>query len=152
MGTNLGILLCIIAFVIQLGLYIWYCCCGKPLINLSKKTMLLGNPPPKDNNTRIYLYSDWNLDLKNLNTDDNNNNSKEIPKINEEVIQPRDDAEDQILEEEKSFNKDDFNFSDISLDTNAGGIFTDKRNANRNSQRILEKNKKVLILVGNKGN
>ena len=147
MVTNFGIMLSLIAFILQLIFYIYYCCCGKPLAN-TKKPSLIANPP-KDSNTRIYLYSDWNLDLKYLNTDDdNNNNNNKAPKISEAVIQPRDDAEDQILEEERSFNKDDFNFSDISIDTNAGGIFPDKL---RNSQRTFNKDKKVLILVGNKG-
>ena len=50
------------------------------------------------------------------------------------------------MEEEKSFNNDFF--SDISIDTNAGGLFPDKR-TNR-SLRALEKSKRVLILLGNK--
>ena len=50
------------------------------------------------------------------------------------------------MEEEKSFNNDFF--SDISIDTNAGGLYPDKR-TNR-SLRALEKSKKVLILLGNK--
>ena len=142
-STNLGVYICLIVFIIQLICYVAYCCCGKPLINLDKKnSLLVANPPKEENTARIFLFSDWNLDLKSSTNKNPNLN------LNEEVIQPRDESEDQILEEEKSVNKDVFNLSDISIDTNAGGLFPDK-NSNRNS-KILEKNKRVLILLGNK--
>ena len=142
-STNLGFYICLIVFILQLICYVAYCCCGKPLINLDKKnSLLVANPPKEEKTTRIFLFSDWNLDLKSSTNKNPNLN------LNEEVIQPRDESEDQILEEEKSVNKDVFNLSDISIDTNAGGLFPDK-NSNRNS-KILEKNKRVLILLGNK--
>jgi hypothetical protein len=50
------------------------------------------------------------------------------------------------MEEEKSLNNDFF--SDISIDTNAGGLFGE--NKTNRSLRANEKNKRFLILLGNK--
>ena len=100
----------------------------------------LANPPKGDEPTKIYLFSDWDINLSNDKKDD------EIKEEEEKVIQPRDDSGDQIMEEEKSLNNDFF--SDISIDTNAGGLFGE--NKTNRSLRANEKNKKFLILLGNK--
>ena len=133
----------LVFFILQFVCYIAYGCFGKPLANISNlpSTMqTLANPPKMEDTFRLYLFADWNLNLSN--------STKKDEPIDEEekVIQPRDDSGDQIMEEEKSFNNDFF--SDISIDTNAGGLYPDKR-TNR-SLRALEKSKKVLILLGNK--
>jgi hypothetical protein len=60
------------------------------------------------------LFSDWNK--KNQ-----KNNSEE-----EVFIQPRDDAEEQLLEEEKSYSNDDFNSSNISIGTNVEPVMSIK--------------------------
>ena len=130
----------LIAFILQVCCYVAYGCFGKPLNNVSNIPSTLANPPKGDAPTKIYLFSDWDINLSNDKKDD------EIKEEEEKVIQPRDDSGDQIMEEEKSLNNDFF--SDISIDTNAGGLFQDKK-TNR-SMRTLDKNKKVLILLGNK--
>ena len=130
----------LIAFILQVCCYVAYGCFGKPLNNVSNIPSTLANPPKGDEPTKIYLFSDWDINLSNDKKDD------EIKEEEEKVIQPRDDSGDQIMEEEKSLNNDFF--SDISIDTNAGGLFQDKK-TNR-SMRTLDKNKKVLILLGNK--
>ena len=133
----------LVFFILQFVCYIAYGCFGKPLANISNlpSTMqTLANPPKMEDTFRLYLFADWNLNLSNSTKKD------EPIDEGEKVIQPRDDSGDQIMEEEKSFNNDFF--SDISIDTNAGGLYPDKR-TNR-SLRALEKSKKVLILLGNK--
>ena len=135
---NTAAIICVVIFVVQCLLYIAYGCYGDPLDeNIPKSTSILANPPKADSPTRIYLYSDWDLNA--------NQKGKEPVEEEEKVIQPRDDSGDQIMEEEKSLNNDIF--SNVSIDTNAGGLFNDKK-TNR-SLRAAEKNKKVLILLGN---
>ena len=141
--NNDAAILILVFFIIQFLCYIAYGCFGKPLANISNLPSIhtLANPPKLEDNSRIYLFADWNTNLSNI-------TKKQEDPIDEQekVIQPRDDSGDQIMEEEKSFNNDFF--SDISIDTNAGGLFPDKR-TNR-SLRALEKSKRVLILLGNK--
>ena len=138
---NLAAIICVIIFVLQCIFYISYGCFGKPLVNIDLPPTN-ANPPKADSPTKIYLFSDWNLSL-------NKKDKEKEPNVEEEekVIQPRDDSGDQIMEEEKSLNNDFFS-DNISIDTNAGGLFNEKK-TNR-SLRAAEKNKKVLILLGNK--
>ena len=137
--NNEAAIFILIAFILQICCYVAYGCFGKPLNNVPNIPATLANPPKTDTPTKIYLFSDWDINLSNGNKDD------EI-KEEEKIIQPRDDSGDQIMEEEKSLNNDFF--SDISIDTNAGGLFQEKK-TNR-SLRTLDKNKKILILLGNK--
>ena len=135
---NTAAIICVVIFVLQCLLYIANNCYGEPLDeNIPKRSSTLANPPKADSPTRIYLYSDWDLNAAQK--------GKEPVEEEEKVIQPRDDSGDQIMEEEKSLNNDIF--SNVSIDTNAGGLFNDKK-TNR-SLRAAEKNKKVLILLGN---
>ena len=141
--NNDAAIVILVFFILQFFCYVAYGCFGKPLVNISNlpSTMqTLANPPKMEDTSKLYLFADWNLNLSN--------STKKDEPIDEEekVIQPRDESGDQIMEEEKSFNNDFF--SDISIDTNVGGIYPDKR-TNR-SLRALEKSKKVLILLGNK--
>ena len=138
--NNEAAIFILIAFILQVCCYVAYGCFGKPLNNVSNIPTTLANPPKGDAPTKIYLFSDWDINLSNDKKDG------EAKEEEEKVIQPRDDSGDQIMEEEKSLNNDFF--SDISIDTNAGGLFQDKK-TNR-SLRTLDKNKKVLILLGNK--
>ena len=134
--ANIGFFLCIIAIVAQISLYIYYTFCSKPIINIIKNTY---NPPKKSS---LLLITDWERNLRNL----NNLNEHEI------YVQPRDDAEDQLLEEEKSYNNEDiFNTSSVSIDTNVGGV-----NIKKGPDKLILKekvdNKKVLILLGKNKN
>ena len=76
-------------------------------------------------------------------------NKKKINQSENEVyIQPRDDDDDQQLtEEERSYIIDEnVNFSDVSIDTNVGGMNL------RSDKKYNEKpNRKILILLNNKG-
>ena len=135
---NTAAIVCFVVFILQFIFYISYGCFGKPLANVSNVSQIIANPPKGDNITKIYICSDWVLNLpkkEELNVDEE-----------EKVIQPRDDSGDQIMEEEKSLNNDFF--SDISIDTNAGGLFGE--NKTNRSLRTNEKNRKFLILLGNK--
>ena len=135
---NTAAIICVVIFVLQCLLYFANNCYGQPYSDdIPAANSTLANPPKSDSPTRIYLYSDW--DLSNI------QKGKEPIEEEEKVIQPRDDSGDQIMEEEKSLNNDIF--SNVSIDTNAGGLFNDKK-TNR-SLRAAEKNKKVLILLGN---
>jgi len=134
--ANIGFFLCIIAIVAQIFLYIYYTICSKPITNIIKNTY---NPPKKSS---LLLITDWERNLRNL----NNINEHEI------YVQPRDDAEDQLLEEEKSYNNEDiFNTSSVSIDTNVGGV-----NIKKGPDKLILKekvdNKKVLILLGKNKN
>ena len=136
--NNLPAIIVLFAFVLQVLFYIAYGCFGKPLANIPNYPQTLANPPKSDSRTKIYLFSDWNLKYKDIIAEE----EKEM------VIQPRDDSGDQIMEEEKSINNDFYSDNNISIDTNAGGFFQEKK-INRNL-KAAEKNKKVLILLGNK--
>ena len=136
---NTAAIVCLVVFILQVIFYVAYGCFGKPLANVSNVSQIIANPPKGDNKTKIYLFSDWVLNLPKK--EDLNAEEEE-----EMVIQPRDDSGDQIMEEEKSLNNDFF--SDISIDTNAGGLFGE--NKTNRSLRANEKNKKFLILLGNK--
>ena len=131
MMANAGFFLIIIGIILQIILYLYYCICGEPITNIYKGT---SNPPKKT----IMLYSDWDKRL--------NKNSQPEGEV---FIQPRDDADEQLLEEEKTYsNDDDFNTSNISLDTNVGVIT--KKNGEKG--KLSEKpDKRVLILLKNKG-
>ena len=136
---NTAAIICLIVFILQVIFYLAYGCFGKPIDNIPEAPQVVANPPKSDKRTKIYLFSDWNTNFPSKSKD--LNISEE-----EKVIQPRDDSGDQIMEEEKSLNNDII--SDISIDTNAGGLFQEKK-TNRNLKAV-EKNKKVLILLGNK--
>ena len=130
MMANPGFFLILIGIIVQIILYLYYCICSDPITNIYKGR---SNPPKKT----IMLYSDWDKRL-------NKNNQPE----GEVYIQPRDDADEQLLEEEKTYsNDDDFNTSNISIDTNVGVI----KEKNGEKGRLSEKpDKRVLILLKNK--
>ena len=140
--NNSAAIISVIVFVFQAICYIAYSCFGKPIANIPITSQSIANPPKGDSRTKIYLFSDWDTNLSSNTIKKDKDYSKEEE---EKVIQPRDDSGDQILEEEKSLNNDFF--SDISIDTNAGGLFQDKKT---NKSIKNEKSKKVLILLGNK--
>jgi hypothetical protein len=130
--ANAGSFICIIAIVAQVVLYIYYSLCSKPISNASRMKMTY-NPPKKT----IILYSDWDKKINKKNTPES-----------EVFIQPRDDAEEQLLEEEKSYSNDDLNASSFSVDTNVGDP---NKASNKNKLKISEKSdRKILILLKNK--
>ena len=129
--SNGGFFICIISIVAQISLYLYYIFCSNPLVNLPKNKFL--NNPPK---RFIMLFSDWNK--KNQ----KNNPEEEI------FIQPRDDAEEQLLEEEKSYSNDEFNSSNFSIGTNVEPVVSMKE---KNKLKVSEKaDRKILILLKNK--
>ena len=129
--SNGGFFICIISIVAQIGLYIYYILCSKPIV-YSSKSQLMSNPPKRF----IMLFSDWSKKIK-----------KNIAE--EEVfIQPRDDAEEQLLEEEKSYSNEDFNSSNFSIGTNVEPVANLKE---KNKLKVSEKaDKRILILLKNK--
>ena len=129
--ANVGFSLTIIGIGAQIALYIVYVLCGKPITKFPK---IISNPPKK---TTLILLSDWIQTKKKINQSEN-----------EVYIQPRDDDDDQQLtEEERSYIIDEnVNFSDVSIDTNVGGMNL------RSDKKYNEKpNRKILILLNNKG-
>ena len=130
--ANAGSFICIIAIAAQVVLYIYYSLCSKPISNTPKMIMTY-NPPKKT----IILFSDWDKKINKKNTPES-----------EIFIQPRDDAEEQLLEEEKSYSNDDLNASSFSADTNVGDP---NKASNKNKLKISEKSdRKILILLKNK--
>ena len=71
---------------------------------------------------------------------------------NEIYVQPRDDAEDQLLEEEKSYSNDGnfFDTSSLSIDTNVGGAIKNISTGNKMNLKEKANQKRVLILLNNK--
>ena len=126
---NVGFFLIIIGIIVQVVLFILYVLCSEPFTKLPKN---LSNPPKKNN---IMIFSDW---VKTL--------TKRNQAEGEVFIQPRDDDNEQLFEEEKSYTNDNGILSDISIDTNVGGMNYNKLNKNYNEKP----NKKILILLNNK--
>ena len=141
---NLAAIIILAAFIIQIICYIAYGCFGKPLINIKDLPNVANPPKAEDDTNRIYLFADWNMNLPG----EEKNEAQQAPNEREIIIQPRDDSGEEIVSEEKSFTNDFF--SNISIDTNAGGSLFPNKRLNRNL-KALEKKKKVLILLGNKG-
>ena len=137
--NNIGAILCLIAIAAQIILFIYYCLCSKAIINVNK-SLVLYNPPKK---IMLKFISDWNKIASN-------NNQLEEEEI---YVQPRDEAEDQLLEEERSYsnneNENIFDASGLSIDTNVGGAFRNINTGNKRREKMDQK--KVLILLSNKG-
>ena len=128
MRANAGFFLILIGIVVQIVLYIYYSLCSDPIVNFLKGT----NNPPKRS---IMLFTDWDRRLKKGNDAEG-----------EVFIQPRDDADEQLLEEERTYSNEG-NESSISIDTNVGGDLK-KKGKNKLSEKP---DRKVLILLKNKG-
>ena len=136
--TNIGFFLCVFAIAIQIALFIYYSLCSKPIKNINKN-INLSSPPKK---SLLTLMSDWER-----NTKDFKDNLE-----NEIYVQPRDDAEDQLLEEEKSYSNDGnfFDTSSLSIDTNVGGAIKNISTGNKMNLKEKANQKRVLILLNNK--
>lgn len=129
MKANAGFFLVIIGIVAQIILYIFYALCGEPISSLPKG---VSNPPKKN----IILFSDWDKRI-----------DKRVSSETEVFIQPRDDADEQLLEEERTYSNDGNDASNISLDTNVEG-----ENSKKKKLKYSEKpDTKVLILFKNRG-
>ena len=128
MKANAGFFLVLIGIIAQIVLYIYYSLCSDPIVNFIKGT----NNPPK---RAIMIFSDWDRRI-------NKRNDAE----GEVFIQPRDDADEQLLEEERTYSNEG-NESSISIDTNVGGDLK-KKGKNKLSEKP---DRKVLILLKNKG-
>ena len=135
--SNIGFFICIIAIASQVGLFIYYSLCNKPIKNINKN---INSSPPKKSN--LIIMSDWEKNIK----DYKDNIENEI------YVQPRDDAEDQLLEEEKSYDNEGnfFDTSSLSIDTNVGGVIKNISTGNKMNIKEKANQRKVLILLNNK--
>ena len=143
--ANIGFFISIIAIVSQIILFVYYCLFSKSIVNINKNVNAnISNPPKNKNNNGLMMISDWERITR-----DNNKISDE----NEVYVQSRDDAEDQLLEEEKSYSKDGdiFDASSLSIDTNVGGAIRNISTGNKKNIKEKADNKRVLILLSNKG-
>ena len=113
----------------QVVLFIFNTIFSKPII-LPKG---LSNPPRK----QIMLITDWDKFIKRKNESEA-----------EVYIQPRDDDNEQLLEEEKSYSNYAIDLINLSLDTNVEGI----NGKGVGKSKLSEKpQKRILILLNNKG-
>ena len=143
--SNIGFFISIIAIASQIALFIYYCLFSKSIVNINKNINVnISNPPKSKKNNSIMIISDWERIIR-----DNNKINDE----NEVYVQSRDDAEDQLLEEEKSYSKDGdiFDASSLSIDTNVGGAIRNISTGNKKNIKEKADNKRVLILLSNKG-
>ena len=129
-AANGGFIINIIAMASEIGLYMSYYFCGK-VISIEK-----GSSPPQKIKKKIIIYNDW---IKSLNKPPVNKND-----INNNLIQPRDEDDQDMLEEIISFsNRKDLN---VSIDTSYNPK-EDKSNTNFIS-RLSEKNsRRILVLI-----
>lgn len=135
--SNIGIFICIGFIAIQISLFIFYFIRSKPIANVNKP-IIMSNPPKK---TILKIITDWDKTVIN----------KKLEDEEEIYVQPRDDADDQLLEEERSYANDGniIDISGLSIDTNVGGAI--KNISTGNKLREKADQKKVLILLSNKG-
>ena len=135
--SNIGFLFCVIGIVSQICLFFYYYIYSKPIIN-ANKPINMSSPPRK---SILRFMTDWERNAR-------------INKLEEEeevFVQPRDDADDLLLEEEKSFENDGniIDISGLSIDTNVGGAFKNISTGNKAKEKIDQK--RVLILLDNRG-
>ena len=129
MKANAGLFLALIGMGAQVILFIFNIIFSKSII-LPKG---LSNPPRK----QLMLITDWDKSIKRKNESEA-----------EVYIQPRDDDDEQLLEEEKSYSNDAMDLINISLDTNVEGI----NGKGVGKSKLSEKpQKRILILLNNKG-
>ena len=135
--SNIGFFICVVAIAGQVGLYIYYSLCNKPIKNINKN--INSNPPKK---TALVIMTDWEKNVKDYKDGIEN----------EIYVQPRDDAEDQLLEEEKSYDNEGnfFDTSSLSIDTNVGGVIKNISTGNKMNIKEKANQRKVLILLNNK--
>ena len=128
MKANAGIFLSLIGIGFQIILFIYYLIFSKAVILPKKVT----NPPKK----QLAIITDWDKSLKKRNETEN-----------EVYIQPRDDDDEQLLEEEKSYDNDIMDLMNVSIDTNVEGA-----NLKTGKNILSEKpEKRILILLNVKG-
>ena len=131
---NGGFFITVVAIIFELGLYCYYCIASK-VINFEK----IANPPSKIK-TKIFLFDEWK--------DNQDNTPISLIEPNLDLIQSRDEDDENLLEIDLSFsNKIDS--SNCSMDTH----IDKKRNKEKtqNNKKISEKNgRKILVLLPNK--
>lgn len=126
----IGFIVLILAIVGQVVLFIVFFFCNEPLVSMNKR---LSNPPKV---CHIRLCTEWNTKMKNY------------PTSGQIFIQPRDDADEQLLEEEKSFGDDLLDSSYLTLDTK----LVQSHTRNIKNKKPNEKDKRFLILLKNRKN
>ena len=133
--SNIGLFICIGFIAIQIGLFVFYCVRSKPVVNVNK-SINMSSPPKK---TQLKIITDWDKSINN----DKNGDEEEI------FVQPRDDADDQLLEEERSYADNMIDLSGLSIETNFGGAIKNISTGNKLDEKADQK--RVLILLSNRG-
>ena len=132
---NIGLFICIGFIAIQIGLFVFYCVHSKPVVNVNK-SINMSSPPKK---TQLKIITDWDKSINN----DKMGDEDEI------FVQPRDDADDQLLEEERSYADNMIDLSGLSIETNFGGAIKNISTGNKLNEKADQK--RVLILLSNRG-
>ena len=133
--SNIGLFICIGFIAIQIGLFVFYCVGSKPVVNVNK-SISMSSPPKK---TQLKFITDWDRSV----------GSDKIGDEDEIFVQPRDDADDQLLEEERSYADNMIDLSGLSIETNFGGAIKNISTGNKLDEKADQK--RVLILLSNRG-
>jgi hypothetical protein len=96
----------------------------------------MSSPPKK---TQLKFITDWDKSISN----------DKIGDEDEIFVQPRDDADDQLLEEERSYADNMIDLSGLSIETNFGGAIKNISTGNKLDEKADQK--RVLILLSNRG-
>ena len=133
--SNIGIFICIGFLAIQIGLFIFYFVRSKPVVNVNK-SINMSSPPKR---SQLKFITDW----------DRSFGGDKIGDEDEIFVQPRDDADDQLLEEERSYADNMIDLSGLSIETNFGGAIKNISTGNKLDEKADQK--RVLILLSNRG-
>ena len=129
--SNIGLFICIGFIAIQIGLFAFYCVGSKPVVNVNK-SINMSSPPKK---TQLKFITDWDKSISN----------DKIGDEDEIFVQPRDDADDQLLEEERSYADNMIDLSGLSIETNFGGAIKNISTGNKLNEKADQK--RVLINI-----
>ena len=140
-SANGGFFIALIVIILEIACIIIYCICSKA-INLEKGA----NPPSKKLKNQIFLECDWQKKTRNL------TNKADI--IDNDIVQPRDEDEENFTEEDLTFTRTIFDDS-YSIDTEIGikkqnGKIHDKDSEDINKGLSEKKTQKILVLLSNK--
>ena len=140
-SANGGFFIALIVIILEIACIIIYCICSKA-INLEKGA----NPPSKKLKNQIFLECDWQKKTRNL------TNKADI--IDNDIVQPRDEDEENFTEEDLTFTRTIFDDS-YSIDTEIGIKKQNEKIHDKDSEDINKglsekKTQKILVLLSNK--
>ena len=140
-SANGGFFIALIVIILEIACIIIYCICSKA-INLEKGA----NPPSKKLKNQIFLECDWQKKTRNL------TNKADI--IDNDIVQPRDEDEENFTEEDLTFTRTIFDDS-YSIDTEIGIKKQNEKIHDKDSEDINKglsekKSQKILVLLSNK--